>query len=78
MKARSQPIFHEDFGTSPRSSAYLAGARYILAYRANETDRQPHPYKVGTAESDAYLWGCEAGHRAAAEAGLCRRQEAEA
>ena len=76
MTTRSQTVFHQHFSTSPRSSAFLAGARYVLAYRAGETGIQPHPFKMGTPESDAYLWGCEAGHRAAEEAGLFRRQEA--
>jgi len=45
-----------------RSAEYKAGALYILRLRCREIEKQPHPFKPGTASADAWYSGCEEGH----------------
>jgi hypothetical protein len=47
---------------NPRSAQYKEGALYILRLRCGEIEKQPHPYKQGTALSDAWYSGCVEGH----------------
>jgi len=60
----------------PRSEAYKAGVLAAVVYRLGRIDGaiepgargEPCPYTPGTAEADAFLAGCDEGHRLAREA----------
>lgn len=51
----------------PRSVAYKAGVRAAVKFRLYDKARGGHiecPYKVGTAEADAFFSGVDEGHAA--------------
>lgn len=45
-----------------RSAPYKEGCLYILRLKMGETTTQPHPYSIGTVESDAWFHGALEGH----------------
>lgn len=54
-------------GRPARSSAYKAGVRDILLKRLDGVLDIPFPYRLGSAEADAYLSGMDEGRRRANE-----------
>lgn len=61
MKAAFYP------GRPPRSAAYRAGVRDILLKRLDGFQDIAFPYRMGSAEADAYLSGMDEGLRIAKE-----------
>ena len=63
-KKTAEQMFAESFfpGRSARSAEYKAGVLYILQFKCEEIDKQPHPYPVGTVQADAWYAGCSEGH----------------
>jgi len=49
-------------GRDPRSSEYKQGVRALLALRIDGT-KLPRPYKMGSAQADAFYAGVDEGHR---------------
>jgi hypothetical protein len=46
----------------PRSDAYKAGVLAALRYRLGEAEHVECPYRIGTAEADAFHAGAAEGH----------------
>jgi len=59
-----EKLMAEAFGVyhTPRSAPYRAGVRAVLALRLAKTPLPDMPYRVGTAEADAYFAGNDRGH----------------
>lgn len=47
---------------NPRSPEYKAGALYILRRKAGEIPQADCPYRIGTAQADAWFAGSWEGH----------------
>lgn len=62
--AKAEELFTKAFNVprEPRSDAYKRGVMAALIYRFAGIKAQA-PYKEGTAELDAFLSGCDEGHR---------------
>lgn len=65
----ARQIFDQAFSAvrDPRSLAYKKGVLAALEYRLGECSGIAHPYRLGTADADAYFSGLDEGHRRAAE-----------
>jgi hypothetical protein len=63
MMATARELFNEAFSVSrdPRSDAYKAGVIAVLRLHV-EGVRVRQPYRLGTAEADAFSSGCGEGH----------------
>lgn len=62
-------IFEVAFSTprDSRSEEYKSGVLDVLRFRLHETDSLQCRYEIGTARADAYLAGCDEGHRLASK-----------
>ena len=47
----------------PRSAEYQAGCLYILRRKLDGIDKQDCPYRMPSAQADAWLSGCQEGLR---------------
>ena len=57
--SEAQRIHDKRFAAgNPRSPEYKAGALYCLRYHAGETRKADCPYRIGTAQADAWFAGC--------------------
>lgn len=63
-KKTAAAIFERAFfpGREPRSKAYREGVLQTLQHRLDGTPYPPLPYRLGTAERDAYFSGMDEGH----------------
>lgn len=59
-------------GRDPRSAQYRQGVRSILEHRLAGTPLNEVPYRMGTAEADAYFVGQSEGHA------IARREKSDA
>lgn len=68
---KAYEIFDEAFSKprDQRSDEYKHGVIDILKFRLRETNEAfgIRQYAIGTAQADAYLAGCDEGHRLASE-----------
>lgn len=65
--SKAQQIFDEKFvrGWShhhPRSDEFQAGCLYILRRKLDGIEKQDCPYRMPSAQADAWLSGCDYGH----------------
>ena len=62
-KLTAQVVYDKAFepGTEPRSDAYKQGVLACLRFRIDGAAWAKNPYLAGSAESDAYQAGIEAG-----------------
>lgn len=63
-KKTAAVVFESAFfpGREPRSKAYREGVLQTLQHRLDGTPYPPLPYRLGTAERDAYFSGMDEGH----------------
>ena len=63
-KPKAAAVFERAFfpGREPRSKAYREGVLQTLQHRLDGTPYPPLPYRLGTAERDAYFSGMDEGH----------------
>ena len=62
---KAEELFSAAFGSArePRSDAYKRGVLAVLVFRCGGAKpSQARPYKVGTAEADAFHAGCDEGN----------------
>lgn len=63
----ARQIFDQAFSAprDPRSIAYKKGVLAALEFRLGECSGIARPYRLGTADADAYFSGLDEGHRRA-------------
>jgi len=68
-KQTAQAIFDKAFSVprDKRSDEYKTGVLNILELKLKEKPQRPCPYPNGTAQQDAFFYGCMEGHRLARE-----------
>jgi hypothetical protein len=63
--SKAQALFNTLFSgpRDPRSAEYQAGCLYILRRKLDGIDQQDCPYRMPSAQADAWLAGCQEGLR---------------
>lgn len=67
--SKTEAVMEQAFypGRPARSAAYKAGVRDVLLKRLDGVQDIPFPFRLGSAEADAYMSGTDEGRRRAAE-----------
>lgn len=62
---KAQALFEKLFDgpRDPRSAEYQAGCLYILRRKLDGIEKQDCPYRMPSAQADAWLSGCQSGLR---------------
>lgn len=63
--SKAQALFNTLFDgpRDPRSAEYQAGCLYLLQRKLDGIEKQDCPYRMPSAQADAWLAGCEEGLR---------------